>query len=459
VTLAIEINDAGLAIAADGQLLAEEPGYAMLDGRQPETGHAAAKRMRLAPVYSESRHWAELGDVALPRTMPAATTFAEVAHAQLSAFAAPWQERDRETMFAVPPWYTREQLSILLGVAKETGLEPVGLVDAGLAAASLEPVPESVMQLELSLHRAVLTLLDYSGGLHRSRFEIIPRHGWLALQQAWLEMVAASFVRKTRFDPLHDAATEQQLLDQLPAWLDSVREAPSVTVEIEAAGTRHSLEIEAQAFAAAAQPAYRDYLRVLQQARPAGAAMHLRLSHRLAALPGLSDQLAEIRDCEVVVLPPGAAAIGALAWELAIRRNEGGLVLVQRLPTPLRASSPSSVPEAATVPAAAWPTHLVHRSRAYVTDERPITLGTAAPPGKRVLTVAPGPGISRSHCTVLRDVDGVWLEDHSTYGTFVNEARINGRVQLRAGDRLRLGSPGVVCELVRVVDDDGATQD
>ncbi len=459
MTLAIEINDAGLVVAGGGQLLAEEPGYAMLDGRQPETGHAAAKRMRLAPVYSESRHWAELGDVALPRTMPAATTLAEVAYAQLRALSAPWQESDREALFAVPPWYTREQLSILLGVAKETGLEPVGLVDAGLAAASLEPVPESVMQLELGLHRAVLTLLDHSGGLRRSRFEMIPRHGWLALQQLWMEMVAASFVRKTRFDPLHDAATEQQLLDRLPGWLDALREAPSVTVELEAAGARHSLEIEAQAFAGAAQPAYRDYLRVLQQARPPGTAMHLRLSHRLAALPGLSDQLAEIRDCEVVVLPPGAAAIGALAWESAIRRDDGGLVLVQCLPTPLRASSPVIVPEAAAVPREAWPTHLIHRSRAYVIDQRPIALGTATPAGRRALTVAPGPGISRLHCTVLRDGDGVWLEDHSTYGSFVNEARINGRVQLRAGDRLRLGSPGVVCELVRLADDDGATQD
>ena len=31
-----------------------------------------------------------------------------------------------------------------------------------------------------------------------------------------------------------------------------------------------------------------------------------------------------------------------------------------------------------------------------------------------------------------------------------------GRVELRAGDRLRVGSPGVECELVRQVDDDGA---
>jgi pSer/pThr/pTyr-binding forkhead associated (FHA) protein len=50
----------------------------------------------------------------------------------------------------------------------------------------------------------------------------------------------------------------------------------------------------------------------------------------------------------------------------------------------------------------------------------------------------------------------VWLDDHSTYGTFVNGDRVTGRVELRASDRLRVGSPGVECELVRAVDDDGA---
>jgi pSer/pThr/pTyr-binding forkhead associated (FHA) protein len=70
--------------------------------------------------------------------------------------------------------------------------------------------------------------------------------------------------------------------------------------------------------------------------------------------------------------------------------------------------------------------------------------------------IPPGPGISREHCTLVREDSAAWLEDHSTYGTLVNGERISGRVELRAGDRLRLGSPGVDCELVRVVVDDGA---
>jgi hypothetical protein len=461
MTLAFEINDAGLVIAGEGTLFAEEPGYAMLDGPQPETGIAAARRMRLAPLYSETRHWAELSDATLPRSMPAANTFAEVAHAQLTTFAGPWLEYGRDALFAVPPWYTREQLSMLLGVAKEAGLNPVGLVDAGIAAASLEAVPENAMQLELSLHGAALTVLEHAGELRRSHYELIPRHGWLALQQAWVQMVAESFVRKTRFDPLHDARTEQAMCDRLPGWLDELRTSTSVQIELAAGGTAREVELHAQEFAAATEHIFQDYIRVLQQARARGVPLHLRLSHRLAGLPGLAEKLAELRDCEVVVLPRGAAALGALNWEDAIRRSDGRVALAQRLPTPLRPRSrlQSTGVAAPLIPVELRPTHVLVSSRAYPLGRRTIKIGTAIPTGERGITVPPGPGISRLHCTVTGDEGGIWLDDSSTYGTFVNDERINGRVQLRTGDTVRLGSPGIVCELIRVAENDGAAQD
>jgi pSer/pThr/pTyr-binding forkhead associated (FHA) protein len=69
------------------------------------------------------------------------------------------------------------------------------------------------------------------------------------------------------------------------------------------------------------------------------------------------------------------------------------------------------------------------------------------------------PGVSRSHCTVVRRNGAVMIEDHSTYGSYVNEERVAGRTALTVGDRLRLGSPGVTLELIQLVNDDGAPQD
>jgi len=220
MTLALEINDAGIVLARDGHVVAEVPGCAMLDEREPQTGEAAVQRARLRPLYAETRYWQDLGTEPLQRPMPAASSFADIAYAQLAQIAREAGVSGSETLYAVPAWYTREQLGVLLGVAREAGLPAVGLVDAGLAAAALEPVPAGTVHLELSLHRATLTVLEHLGELRRVRYELLPQHGWLALQQAWIDMAGAAFVRKTRFDPLHEAAGEQRLWDGLPGWLD-----------------------------------------------------------------------------------------------------------------------------------------------------------------------------------------------------------------------------------------------
>ena len=54
------------------------------------------------------------------------------------------------------------------------------------------------------------------------------------------------------------------------------------------------------------------------------------------------------------------------------------------------------------------------------------------------------------HCSLQRHGDVVLVEDHSTYGTFLNGARIEGSAPLAAGDRLRLGTPGIVLQLIAV---------
>jgi len=457
MTLAVEINDAGIALAADGGLLAEEPGIAMLDGAEPVTGLAAARRARLNPVFVENRHWQDLADAPLARPLPAARTLAEVAYAQLAALRRVVADRDRATLFAVPAAYTREQLALLLGVAREAELEPVGLVDAALASVAREPAPAQLLHLDLGLHRATLSVLEHSGELRRLRYELLPQHGWVALQQGWLDMISSAFVRRTRFDPLHEAGSEQRLCDGLPDWLAAAAQDSAVTIELPTVEGPLAVEIPAADFAATASRHYEEYLRAVQRARPASGMLHLRLSHRCATLPGLLARLQELRDVELATLPAGAAPLGALAFEREIRREPRQLTLVQHLPVPALGSAHATAERRSTVPPELRPTHLVHRSRAYALRGRPLALGSGVPADRRGLRVDAGPGVSRLHCSLRRqDAGGVWLEDHSTYGTFVNDEKVTGRIELRAGDRLRIGSPGVECELVQAVEDDGA---
>jgi FHA domain len=464
--LALELTDSGLLLARrhgeDSELLSEDAGFAVLDDDKTLTGSDAAARVRLKPLLAHTNFWRALSTEQLTRPSRLARTTADVAFAQADAILRPHKAAGESVLLAVPAGYSREQLALLLGVINETGVRVSGLVDAALAACSLEAAPARVLHLDLELHQAILTVLEYSGGersgLKRSRYEIGLRHGVLDIQQTLLQFIAETFIRKTRFDPLHDAGTEQRLVDQLPGLLDQLREQEQVAVSMQFGDRPLEVEIERAQLIAAVEPHYVELLRLVQGARVAGMQIELRLTPRVVAFPGLLERFGTLRDCEVRLLPRGAAALGTLQHEATISRPDS-LALVYHLPVP-RAAGDASAAQTEATPAPLRPTHLLFQGRAWQISDRPLVIGWSVDAQRRALMLpSAAPGVSRAHCTVVRRNGAVMIEDHSTYGSYVNEERVAGRTALTVGDRLRLGTPGVTLELIQLVSDDGAPQD
>ena len=466
--LALELIDSGLVLArSTGQtteVLAEVPGVAILEERATITGEEAARRVRRSPLLAQTNFWRGLSTSPLTRPSRVAQTSADVAFTQADALLRPLRESEPRVLLALPGGYSREQLGLLLGVINETGVAVAGLVDAALAACSIESTAPRVLHLDLELHQAILTVLEYTGGdragLKRSRYEIAPQHGLHAIQQSWAEFIADTFVRKTRFDPLHDAANEQQLVDELPQWLKQLQERDRINISMPLAERTPEIELVRDDLIAAAQPHYAELLRLVQGARVAGLPIELRVSHRVAALPGLLDRLGSLRDCSIKVLPRGAAALGALHHESAIARSGDELALVYLLPSATLSDVVDGVENLEPTPAALRPTHVLYQGRAWQISDRPLTLGWSAAAGTRQLSLPSSlPGISRTHCTLVRRNGAVLIEDLSTYGSFVNDERVQGRTSLAVGDRLRVGTPGITFDLIQMVDDHGAPQD
>lgn len=465
--LSLELIDSGLVLAQRREgavaIVAEAPGVALLEEQKTLTGHEAAKRVRLQPLLAQTNFWRALSTAPLTRPSRLIQTTADLAFAQADSMLRPHEDGEG-ILLAVPAGYSREQLGLLLGVINETGVRVAGLVDAALAACSLEPAPARVLHLDLELHQALLTVLEYSGGerpgLKRSRYEIVLQHGLLAIQQTWMHLIAEHFVRKTRFDPLHEASNEQRLLDELPLWLDTLQREDRVVLSMSFGERALEVELERAQFIAAAEPHYAELQRLVQSARVAGMPIELRVSQRVAAMPGLLDRFKALRDCEVRVLERGAAAIGALQHEASIRRPQDALALVYHLPVAAAASATSQPQDFEATPAPLRPTHVLFQGRAWRITEEPLVIGWSVDRARRALTLpTASPGISRAHCTLLRRNGAVLIEDHSTYGSYVNDERVVGRTTLTVGDRLRLGSPGVTFELIQLVNDDGAPQD
>ncbi len=464
--LALELIDSGLLLARrrgeESEVLSEAPGFAVLEDDRTHTGTEAAGRVRLKPLLAHTNFWRGLSTEQLTRPSRLARTTADVAFAQAEAILGSHKSQGESVLLAVPAGYSREQLALLLGVINETGVRVAGLVDAALAACGLEAAPARVLHLDLELHQAILTVLEYSGGersgLKRSRYEIALRHGVLDIQQTLMQFIADTFIRKTRFDPLHDASTEQRLVDQLPGWLSQLRDQEQITVGIQFGDRPLEVEIERAQLIAAVEPHYVELLRLVQGARVAGMQIELRLSSRLTAFPGLFERFGTLRDCEFRLLPPGAAALGTLQNEATISRPDS-LALVYHLPI-ARAAGGEATTQPEATPAPLRPTHLLFQGRAWRISDQPLVIGWATGTQRRALVLpSSSPGISRAHCTVVRRNGAVMIEDHSTYGSYVNEERVAGRTALTVGDRLRLGSPGVTLELIQLVNDDGAPQD
>lgn len=469
--LSLELIDAGLVLAQQRgdspTVVAEMPGVAVLEDAATLTGNEAAPRVRLKPLLTHTNFWRALSTEPLPRPSRLIRTTADLAFAQASELFEPYRSDSEGVLLAIPAGYSREQLGLLLGVINETGMNVAGVVDAALAACSLEPAPARVLHLDLELHQALLTVLEYVGsakgggdksGLKRSRYEIAPRHGILALQQTWMRLIAENFVRNTRFDPLHDAASEQRVLDQLPGWLAQLHDSEKLNLSMQFGDRQLEIELDRAQFIAAAEPHYAELLKLVQDARVAGLPIELRVSQRVAAMPGLVDRLSTLRDCELRVLPHGAAALGALTHQAIIRRPADSLALVYQLPVP-RAESSGTGTEHDATPPQLRPTHVLFQGRAWAISDRPLAIGWSPADARSLVLPSAAPGVSRSHCAVMRRNGSVVIEDRSTYGSYVNEERVVGATVLTVGDRLRLGSPGVTLELIQLVKDDGAPQD
>jgi pSer/pThr/pTyr-binding forkhead associated (FHA) protein len=96
------------------------------------------------------------------------------------------------------------------------------------------------------------------------------------------------------------------------------------------------------------------------------------------------------------------------------------------------------------------PSHVLYEGRAFALDRGPLAVGRGGD-GETAIVLPEGlAGVSRRHCTFLHDGEHLVLVDHSAYGTFVNGERVAERVRLLAGDRVRIGEPGVELSLIAV---------
>lgn len=295
----IELNDNALRVGDESGILVESPGFALAVDKQLQLGDVAKQQARIHPTNSYNKYLHELSLDPITRAI-GIRHFADIAYAHLLHLAEEG-DVDADVIFAVPGNFTRQQLAILLGLAKQSPFQAIGMVDSALAAAHAATHTGSLIYAEMQLHQVVLTKIVASqDSLQRESVIQVPGVGSQNFMDLMMQLATGLFIEQCRFNPQHDAESEQQLYNALPLWLkQDTRDQNSLLLELTANTSVHTAKMPRESLI---NNLSRHYKSIGQQVAElaVGGDSKLLLSPDFADLPGFRSFLGESIELEVL---------------------------------------------------------------------------------------------------------------------------------------------------------------
>jgi hypothetical protein len=453
--LAIELNDASIAVARSSGLIATESGCAIETGDGIAFGDAALQSSRLRPRDANDHYWADLSVDPLARPLAKATSAADLAHAQLLQLWKQFGEATDEVLLAVPGSFDREKLGLLLGIADACEMPVTGLVDAAVAACPCPYPGWDSIHVEAHLHGLGITRIGLSrrDGVEEAvaeAFETVGRIGVAQLRERWARRIAAAFVAQTRFDPFSDGNTEQRLFDALPGWLEAFGSLPSASVEFDVGQATKSIRLAKDDFVTEAADVYEHLADRVAAAQRAGRGLAVRVGSVLAGLPGATERLAQLAGVRVIELPAGAGALGALACAKDVRSSRGKTALVKSLGWRAPAGRLPALRPDELDDSASEATHLLIRDTAHLIGEGGLILrfGEAGQ-----LQIVAESRDDRTALEVRRSGAELRLEYAGDVGVRINGKPAEPGTRLYSGDRIAIGGSTEEAQLITVSSD------
>lgn len=328
----IELHDNALRVGDESGILVESPGFALAVGKELELGDIAKQQSRIQPTNSYNKYWHELSLDPLSHTNNI-RHLADIAYAHLLKLAeiAEIAEIEGDVIFAVPGNFTRQQLAILLGLAKQSPFQVVGMVDSALAAAISTVQSGAVIYVEMQLHQVVLTRLSATNN-HLIRESVIqlPGVGSQNFMDLMMQQATDLFIQQCRFNPQHDAESEQQLYNVLPHWLrQDNNDQSSLILELQANTTVHTAKMPRESLLSNLGKYYKSIGQQLAQLAT-GEDTKILLSNEFEELPGFTASLNDYRDIQI--LPAGAVCAASLQCKDQLTPSEGQIQLITALP-------------------------------------------------------------------------------------------------------------------------------
>lgn len=462
----LELNDAGIRVSDETGVLLTSPGYALVTESGIEFGEEARARSRVNPLHCFNQYWHRLSLDGFVRPVAHYRHNADMAFSQLEVVAKE-AGLDGEVVLAVPGSFSRQQLAILLGLIKQCPFKVVGLVDAALMGAIDQTRSDSAIHVDLQLHQVVMSKLRRQDGeLVRDSVVQVPATGWVSVADSLMQFITTAFIQQCRFNPQHNAESEQILLDGLPGWLrsDATRSATasaalndtvdddtqrSLLISILHNGSLHQARVPRSSLHARLQPFYQKIRQQLIALAPDGGS-RLLVSDRLQLLPGFSDAFVA-ESAGVSTLAEDAVGNACLRYQKDIRSAPDAMQFVTRL-------RPHGISAAKTVVTdIVEPDHVLCRHIARKLVDR-MLIRRCGPQSATPSALAIGNAGEQPHeggAEVLgefaRQAGHYYLRSTGN-GLEINGVAVHDLKRLELGDRIGLTGGSDYIELIRVQD-------
>ncbi len=431
----IELNDRNVVLRNQDDVLIQSPGFANTADKDPLFGEEARKIARLHPRHTFTQFWSQLSLDPLVNSSSHFRHQADLAFAHLDNIGKQ-QDLKGEVIFTVPSNYNRNQLSVLLGLVQSCEFDAAGVVDMPLLAASTANHPEITVYLDIQLHQSVLTTFrKQEGKLQRDRVVQIPGTGLIALHDAWANMVTDEFIKQSRFDPHHNAETEQYVYNQLEDWINRSLDDNEILMEINNKGAVYQARINQGYFDQRVRNIYGRIRTELENL--AGNEYSLALPASQSRLPGLSLYLNNIEAVEDSLLLENC-----LANLPHIQGDTGAVSFTTSLPS----SSPSRDVTTPAVKSPGAPTHLLVGHRAYALPAR-FQLGKASEDSGSIILNIPG---GNGEVDISLNADGTRIAYTGSGVLEINNLAVEDVQSAVAGDVLSIPESGIALTLIQV---------
>jgi len=255
-----------------------------------------------------------------------------------------------------------------------------------------------------------------------------------------MNLVTEQFIQQCRFNPQHNAESEQQLYNQLPVWLaQSEADNASLILELKTATAVHTAKLPREDILELLRPQYQKLQQQIQSVAT-DEDVQLFVSPSLMMLPGLSVALASLQPQVVAEDAIHRTCISRLT---EIRSAAGSIHLVNSL---AHAASPVS----ATGKSAA-PTHVLYGNRAVRLGDISLLPASLVNGSRKTGALYIDSEAPDELGRIFREGGQVYIEPRQQ-DFLLNECPKQGRQPLQLGDRIQFDADADPIQLIQVSD-------